>query len=64
MWRKKEKNGLFSKDVVMVCFSRDIGYGLLCMVDQALPWRGIYRQENMIEIVFFFFKSLIITSLL
>jgi hypothetical protein len=33
MWRKKEKNGLFSKDVVMVCFSRDIGYGLLCMVD-------------------------------
>jgi len=29
MWRKKEKNGLFSKDVVMVCFSRDIGYGLL-----------------------------------
>ena len=29
MWRKKEKNGLFSKDAVMVCFSRDIGYGLL-----------------------------------
>jgi len=26
MWRKKEKNGLFSKDVVMVCFSRDKGY--------------------------------------
>jgi hypothetical protein len=29
MWRKKEKNGLSSKDVVMVCFSRDIGYGFL-----------------------------------
>jgi len=27
------------------------------MVDEALPWRGIiYRQENMIGIVFFFKK--------